>query len=79
MRPVVVDTGPLVAYFDKDDNDHPRVHEWFSRRASKRRLLTTEAVVTEATHLLDFDIGTQTAFVSWAARAMVITPVPQAA
>ena len=78
MRAVIVDTGPLVAYFDRDDHDHASVHAWFAGRASKHRLLTTEAVVTEATHLLDFNVAVQTAFLAWAARAMVVTPVPQA-
>ena len=79
MRAVVVDTGPLVAYFDRDDHDHASVHAWFAGQASKHRLLTTEAVVTEATHLLDFDVAVQTAFLAWAARAMTVTLVPQAA
>lgn len=79
MRTVVVDTGPLVAYFDRDDHDHAGVHAWFAGQASKHRLLTTEAVVTEATHLLDFSVAVQTAFLAWAARAMTVTPVPQAA
>jgi uncharacterized protein len=79
MRAVIVDTGPLVAYFDRDDHDHASVHAWFAGRASKYRLLTTEAVATEATHLLDFNVAVQTAFLAWAARAMVVAPVPQAA
>ena len=79
MRAVIVDTGPLVAYFDRDDHDHASVHAWFAARASKFRLLTTEAVVTEATHLLDFNVAVQTAFLAWAARAMAVLPVPQTA
>lgn len=79
MRAVIVDTGPLVAYFDRDDHDHASVRAWFAERASKFRLLTTEAVVTEATHLLDFNVAVQTTFLVWAARAMVVLPMPQGA
>ncbi len=79
MRAVIVDTGPLVAYFDRDDHDHARVHAWFAGRASKFQLLTTEAVITETTHLLDFNVAVQTAFLAWAAQALVVTPVPQTA
>jgi uncharacterized protein len=79
MRAVVVDTGPLVAYFDRDDHDHATVHAWFAAQASRHRLLTTEAVVTEVTHLLDFSIPVQTAFLAWVARAMTVTSVPQIA
>lgn len=68
-----------MAYFDRDDHDHASVHAWFATQASKHRLLTTEAVVTEATHLLDFNVEVQTAFLAWAARAMTVTAVPQAA
>lgn len=79
MQAVVVDTGPLVAYFDRDDHDHAGVHTWFASRAAKHRLLTTEAVVTEVTHMLDFNVAVQAAFVAWAALAVTVTPVPQAA
>lgn len=66
-----------MAYVDRDDHDHPSVHAWFANRASKFPLLTTEAVVTEATHLLDCNVAVQTAFLAWAARAMAVSPVPQ--
>jgi uncharacterized protein len=79
MQAVVVDTGPLVAYFDRDDHDHASVHAWFAAHAAKHRLLTTEAVVTEVTHMLDFNVAVQAAFVAWAALAVAVTSVPQAA
>jgi uncharacterized protein len=79
MQATVVDTGPLAAYFDRDDHDHAVVHAWFAHHASRHRLLTTEAVVTETTHMLDFNVGVQTAFLAWAARALTVVPVPQAA
>lgn len=79
MQAVVVDTGPLVAYFDRDDHDHASVHAWFATHAAKNRLLTTEAVVTEVTHMLDFNVAVQAAFVAWAARAVTVMSVPQTA
>lgn len=79
MQAVVVDTGPLVAYFDRDDGDHASVQAWFAGQAARHRLLTTEAVVTEVTHMLDFDIAVQAAFLIWAARATVVMPVSPAA
>ncbi len=62
MLAVIVDTGPLVAYFDRDDHDHAPVQSWFADHASAYRLLTTESVVTETTHMLDFSVAVQTAF-----------------
>jgi uncharacterized protein len=79
MRSVVVDTGPLVAYFDVGDHDHESVHAWFAAHATKHRLLTTEAVVTEVTHMLDFNVEVQAAFAAWAAVAIAVKAVPQAA
>ena len=79
MQAVVVDTGPLVAYFDRDDHAHANVHAWFASHAAKHRLLTTEAVVTEVTHMLDFNVAVQAAFVAWAALAVTVMPVPQSA
>lgn len=79
MQAVVVDTGPLVAYFDRDDHDHASVHVWFATHGSKHGLLTTEAVITETTHMLAFNVAVQAAFVSWAALAVSVIPVPQTA
>ncbi len=79
MRRVVVDTGPLVAYFDVGDHDHASVHAWFATHSASHRLLTTEAVVTEVTHMLDFNVEVQAAFVAWASMAVMVTPVPQTA
>lgn len=79
MQAVVVDTGPLVAYFDRDDHDHRRVHGWFAAHAAQHRLLSTESVVTEVTHMLDFNVAVQAAFVAWAGIALSIRAVPQPA
>ncbi len=47
---VIVDTGPLVAYFDRD-SEH---HDWVRLHASRLEpgWLTSEAVLGEAGHLL---------------------------
>jgi predicted nucleic acid-binding protein len=51
MRPpVLLDTGPLVAYLDRRDDHHSWVVERWTEISPP--LLTCEAVVTEACHLL---------------------------
>ena len=63
---VLVDTGPLVALFDPSDA---------SRASCKKaldglrgvELITTEAVITEASYLLDFSVGAQAALMRFLA------------
>ena len=51
MASVLLDTGPLVALFKRNDHDHQRALAWFKRH--RGALLTTHAVVAEAWHLLN--------------------------
>lgn len=50
MASVLLDTGPLVALFKRNDTHHQRAALWF--KAHRGALLTTQAVVTEAWHLV---------------------------
>ena len=67
---LVVDSGPLVALFDRDDLHHRRAVTWL--KALNRRLVTNLAVLTEVAHLLDFSRQTQIDFVRWIARGGVV-------
>ncbi|MGD8400229.1 MAG: PIN domain-containing protein [Bacillota bacterium] len=74
MRKCLVDAGPLIALFDKDDRYHPAVKEFF--RGYFGRLYTSWAVVTEVLHMLDFDNRAQIDFLTWVQRdALEITPL----
>ena len=50
MAGVLLDTGPLVALFRRNDAHHRPAVAWFRQHSGP--LLTTQAVVTEAWHLL---------------------------
>ena len=50
MANVILDTGPLVALFKRNDHHHRRAIDWFER--NRARLLTTLPVLTEAWHLV---------------------------
>ena len=50
MASVLLDTGPLVALFKRNDTHHARAVAWFKDHGGP--LLTTQAVITEAWHLL---------------------------
>lgn len=60
-RAVLADTGPLVAWFDARDPHYPAALAFFE--SHEGALLTTLAVVTEVTHLLE--VRTQLAFLAW--------------
>jgi len=60
---VLVDAGPLIALFDKDDFYHKSVKMFMS--VNDFKLITTTAVITETSHMLDFNIQTQIDFLKW--------------
>lgn len=62
----VIDSGPLIALFDKDDLFHQRAVSVL--QSFDGRLYSTLAVVTEVSHLLDFSIRVQLDFLKWISR-----------
>ena len=78
MRSIVVDTGPLVAWFDPDDKHHHRAERWLKLHGAGFRRYTTLAVLTEALHLID-SAGAGAALLDWiAAGGLVIVAVENA-
>jgi len=53
LKPLLIDTGPLVAYLDRADMDHERVSAFLDGFTGT--LCTTSAVITESMHLLKDD------------------------
>lgn len=60
---VVIDSGPLIALFDKDDNYHKKALEFI--KEFKGELVSNYAVITEVSHLLDFSVNVQIEFLQW--------------
>jgi len=60
---ILIDAGPLIALFDSDDNQHRRIREFFVRH--QYRYISTLAVFTETSHLLDFSVNAQQDFYEW--------------
>jgi predicted nucleic acid-binding protein len=54
LNTVLVDAGPLIALFDKNDTYHKRIKEFIAGKQFK--FISTIAVFTEVLHMLDFDI-----------------------
>lgn len=69
MKSTLIDAGPLIALFDKDDKYHKPVKEFL--KSYKGKLITTLPVITEVTHLLGFNIKVQIDFLKWIERGAI--------
>ena len=63
LNTILIDSGSLIALFDRDDYYHNSILEFISKR--KFRFVTTIAVLTEVTHMLDFSVDAQLLFFNW--------------
>ena len=65
-RAALVDTGPLIALFNKNDDYHQRCVQTF--KTLRFPLLTVWPVITEAMYLLSFSGAAQDALSEWFKR-----------
>ena len=65
----LIDSGPLIALFDKGDRYHSKMIEFM--KEYRGELVTTWAVLTEVSHMLDFNLNVQLAFLKWIERGAV--------
>ncbi len=72
MKKCLIDAGPLIALFDKDDRYHEAVTAYLTN--FKRRLVTSWAVITETLHMLDFNVHVQLDFLKWLERDTLEIP-----
>lgn len=64
MPAVLVDSGPLIALFDRSDRYHADAVKFIERHRGP--LVSNVAVLTEVCHLLDFSVLAQQDFLGWA-------------
>ena len=69
MKNIIVDAGPLIALFDKDDKYHGSVIKFL--KTFDGQLITSWPVITEVTHLLSFNVNVQIDFLEWLKREAV--------
>ena len=62
-RRVVIDSGPLVALFDRDDAHHEAAKKFL--QGFDGELVANLAVLTEVVNLLDFSLQAQVDFLRW--------------
>jgi hypothetical protein len=69
VKNIIVDAGPLIALFDKDDKYHNSVIKFLKKFDGQ--LITSWPVITEVTHLLSFNVNVQIDFLEWLKREAV--------
>lgn len=63
MLKTIIDSGPLIALFDRSDKYHSKVLDFI--KSYKGKLVTSWAVITEVSHMLDFNLQVQIDFLKW--------------
>ena len=66
MRSTLIDAGPIIALFDSADKYHNRIVDLIKKELL--HLVSTWPVLTEASHMLDFDNRAQIALLQWIYR-----------
>ncbi len=69
---LLIDTGPLVAWLDRGDQDHGRIKTFLA--GFRGQLLTTWPVLTEVCHLIPGHLVSR--FLQWAARGVKLHDLP---
>jgi predicted nucleic acid-binding protein len=70
LNTILIDAGPLIALFDRDDNYHEKIIDFV--KGKKFKFITTTAVITEVSHMLDFSVDVQILFFEWIMKEGVL-------
>ncbi|MDR1257536.1 MAG: PIN domain-containing protein [Spirochaetaceae bacterium] len=70
LNTVLVDAGPLIALFDRDDRYHGAIKEFLAK--GSYRFVSTAAVLTEVSYMLNFSVGAQVDFFEWILKKGVV-------
>ncbi len=74
MNKILIDSGPLIALFNRRDSYHAASVEFIKN--NRHELVTTIASLTETLHLLNFNRNAQIDFLGWVhAGAVTIEPI----
>lgn len=63
MQKTLIDSGPIIALFDGSDKHHLKVVEFL--KTFKGEFVTSWSVITEVSHMLDFNLRVQIDFLKW--------------
>jgi len=63
LNSILIDAGPLIALFDSSERHHRKIRAFL--KANPYRFVSTIAVFTEVSHMLDFNVNAQRDFYEW--------------
>ena len=73
---ILIDSGPLIALFDVDDNYHKVIRDFFTKH--QYSFISTLAVFTEVSHMLDFSVKAQQDFYEWVMlKGVIVSDINQ--
>jgi len=73
---VLIDAGPLIALFDSSDKHHRKIKSFL--KGNPFRYVSTIAVFTEVSHMLDFSTAVQRDFYEWVMyKGVIISDINQ--
>ena len=76
LNSILIDAGPLIALFDSSDNHHKSIRAFLKKHPY--RYVSTLAVFTEVSHMLDFNIKAQRDFYEWVMyKGVIISDINQ--
>ena len=76
LTPILIDAGPLIALFDSSERHHRPVKAFLKK--NPYRYISTLAVFTEVSHMLDFSRAAQHDFYEWVmCKGVIISDINQ--
>jgi len=76
INSILIDAGPLIALFDSSDKHHRKVRSFLKKNPF--RYVSTIAVFTEVSHMLDFNTAVQRDFYEWVMyKGVIISDINQ--
>jgi len=76
LNSILIDAGPLIALFDSSEKRHKPMKAFLKKHPY--RYVSTLAVLTEVSHMLDFNLKTQRDFYEWVmCKGVIISDINQ--
>ena len=76
LNPILIDAGPLIALFDSSEKHHRGIRAFLKKHPC--RFVSTIAVFTEVSHMLDFNTKVQRDFYEWVmCKGVIISDINQ--